>query len=377
MSNSKNILFNSYKDVNDSEVKEYFQFILENYEPKKKILLLVQCSKIKPYSESISHSYIRKAISELTGYDPKDNPEKNPLEIIVISSLIGPVPYEFEKDYIPTHYNLSVNKINNSQFEEIKPILVQRLFKFLVKVRESYDHIIFFVKNKYRILAQEVIKKSKMQIPILPTRDLHMIREAWIELKFYLLKILKNNQVIQPISKTLLYDIISNRLLRRHPFSVQEFIEILKMDKTRKQAINYISTLKKLDILNNIKKKIQINPEFIKYIQIYEERPNFNIKNQFYLLREFFFINSELKYNFKYILYELYLNSTRTIKQLSRTIKINKFSMNLYLNLLMWMSLIKKSKNRYFLTTDAKEYLGKEKFLKLLDKKIRITDNSF
>ena len=54
-----------------------------------------------------------------------------PIQIIVISSLIGPVPYEFEHDEIPINYNLSVNKITKDQFNDIKPILIKRISGFI------------------------------------------------------------------------------------------------------------------------------------------------------------------------------------------------------------------------------------------------------
>ena len=67
MTITKKIIFNSYKDVEKKEIQNYFESILKNFIPiKKKILLFVQCSKIKPYSNSPSHKYIRKAITELT-----------------------------------------------------------------------------------------------------------------------------------------------------------------------------------------------------------------------------------------------------------------------------------------------------------------------
>lgn len=191
MSISKKPVFNNYKDVFSSAIQEYFLLILEKFVPtKKKILLFIQCSKIKPYSNSISHKYIRKAIEDAIGYDPYLFPENCQIQIVVISSLIGPVPYEFDIDYIPSHYNLSVNKITKNQFEEIKPILVERISKFLLKFKDYYEKIIFFVKNNYKIVCEECIERTKLKSTILPKKKLHMTREAWIELKSTISKLI-------------------------------------------------------------------------------------------------------------------------------------------------------------------------------------------
>ena len=372
MTVTKGLFFSSYKDVRNDKVSEYFESILEKFIPvKKHILLFVQCSKIKPYSSSLSHGYIRKSIYELTGYDPIKSPQKVPIQIIVISSLIGPVPYEFENDEIPSNYNLSVNKITKNQFDEIKPVLIKRISEFISRIQQNYTHIVFFVKNNYRIICEEVNKLHDSKYIILPKRDLHMIREAWVELKFTLLELLKKRIILQPIPKELLQICLMYDKLKENSFELILFNKYLSEKKTMKQLRNYSLTLRKIGILQKDANKFKLKEELINYLQQYKGHySDLSILNN-YILKF-----AEVKFNLKYILYELYVKSHLKIEELSKIMKINKFSINIYLELMIWINLVKKHKGVFSLTQESINHLNGEKFLRLIDDKLRITDFS-
>jgi len=370
MTISKKKVFNSYKDVEKKEIQEYFESILKNFIPtKKKILLFVQCSKIKPYSNSPSHKYIRKAITELTGFDPYDFPEKNPIQIIVISSLIGPVPYENESDYIPSHYNLSVNKITKAQFREIEPVLIDRISNFLLKINSNYEKIIFFVKNNYRIICEKVRGNTNIDFIILPSLELHMIREAWVELKYTLLDLLKERITIQPISKVLLFDVLKKVRLIENQFTRNDFRREFDLKtKSDKQINNYILTLRKLKLIEKKDKSFRSQKQFLDFLS---DNQNLNDKDIF---RDYLLTYTDLSINLKYILYQIYKQSTLRNNDLIKKMNINGFSINIYLEILQWLDLIKQTKNFVHLTMKAKNYLNEDKFLELIDDKVRITD---
>jgi len=370
MTISKNGGFNSYKDVEKKEIQDYFESILRNFIPiQKKILLFVQCSKIKPYSNSPSHKYIRKAITELTGFDPYDFPEKNPIQIIVISSLIGPVPYENESDYIPSHYNLSVNKLSKVQFKEIEPILIERISNFLSKISDNYDEIIFFVKNNYRIICEKVKKNTNINFMILPSSELHMIREAWIELKYTLLELLKERITIQPISKVLLFDVLKRVRVIKNQFIINDFRREFDLKtKSDRQINNYILTLRKLKLIEKKKKSFSVQKQYLDFLSNNQELVD---KDKF---RDYLLTYTDLSINLKYILYQIYKHSTLRNNDLVKKMNINSFSINIYLEILEWFDLIKQTKNFVHLTMKAKNYLNEDKYLELIDDKVRITD---
>ncbi len=376
MTITKKASFDNYKDIFSEKVENYYKFILRNFKPKKKkILLFIQCSKVKPYSNSPSHKYIRKAITELTGFDPYDFPEKNPIQIIVISSLIGPVPYENESDYIPSHYNLSVNKITKEQFKEIEPILIARISKFLLKVKDNYKFIIFFVKNNYRIICEKVREENNINFIISPSLELHMIREAWIELKYKLLELLKERLTIQPISKTLLFDVLRNVTLFRSGFTLNDFRRKFNLKKkSDKQIYNYLLTFRKLNLIKKNKNLFKVHEQYLKFLSENQVNSAELEINNLKTFRDYIITYSDLKFNFKYILYQLYKHSALKKNQLCKKMNINEFSMNLFLQIMRWLDLIKVTKNISHLTTKAKNYLNEDKYLKLVDKFIKISD---
>ena len=378
MTITKKASFDNYKDVFSEEIEKYYKCILRKFKPKKKkILLFVQCSKIKPYSNSPSHKYIRKAITELTGFDPYDFPEKNPIQIIVISSLIGPVPYENESDYIPSHYNLSVNRIAKEQFREIEPILVNRISNFLLKIKDNYQDIIFFVKNNYRTICEKVRKDTNINFIISPSPELHMIREAWIELKYKLLELLKERLTIQPISKTLLFDVLRNVALIGNGFSLNDFRGKFNLKKkSDKQIYNYLLTFRRLNIVEKNKSIFKIHNQYLDYLSKNHVNSTELEINDIKTFRDYILIYSDLKFNFKYILYQLYKHSALKKDILCKKMNVNGFSMNLFLEILQWLDLIKMTNGVSYLTTEAKTYLNEDKYLKLIDKFIKITDFS-
>ena len=98
--------------------------------------------------------------------------------------------------------------------------------------------------------------------------------------------------------------------------------------------------------------------------------------NDIKTFRDYILTYSDLKFNFKYILYQLYKHSALKKDQLCKKMNINGFSMNLFLEILQWLDLIKVTKNISHLTTKAKNYLNEDKYLKLVDKFIKISDFS-
>ena len=138
-----------------------------------------------------------------------------------------------------------------------------------------------------------------------------------------------------------------------------------------KQLQNYSLTLRKIGILQKDADKFKLNEDLINHLQQYQGHySDLSILNK-YILKF-----AEIKYNLKYILYELYVKSYLKIEELSKIMNINKFSINIYLELMIWINLVKKHQGIYSLTQEAINHLNEEKFLKLIDDKLRITDFS-
>jgi archaeosine synthase len=84
------------------EMERYRRRFLTRYRPPpgKELLLLVPCSKTKPYSRSPSHRRILRAISE-------DGPSPG-IHVVSLTSPLGVVPQELEGVFPAAHYDIPV-----------------------------------------------------------------------------------------------------------------------------------------------------------------------------------------------------------------------------------------------------------------------------
>ena len=202
-----------------------------------------------------------------------------------------------------------------------------------------------------------------------------MIREAWVELKYKLLELLKEKLTIQPISKTLLFDVLRNVAFIRSSFSLKDFRGKFNLKKkSDKQISNYLLAFKRLNIIEKKKKLYKTHNQYLTFLS---ENQITNVGEEINELKTFgdyILTYSDLKFNFKFILYQLYRHSALKKEYLCKKMDINRFSMNLFLEILQWLDLIRTTNGVSYLTTEAKNYLNEDKYLKLIDKFSKITD---
>jgi archaeosine synthase len=126
------------------EVRRFRSRILERYRPppSKRVLLLVPCSRTKPYRDSRSHRRFARAW-ENWPYVPL-------LHVVSVSSPLGLVPRELEDVYPARHYDIPVT----GQWDEDERLAVlQALEVFLEK--GAYTQVIAHLDPvEYRFLAQ-------------------------------------------------------------------------------------------------------------------------------------------------------------------------------------------------------------------------------
>jgi archaeosine synthase alpha-subunit len=87
------------------EVLRFRARVIERYRPppSKRVLLLVPCSKTKPYRQSRSHRAFARAWQELPGADR--------LHVVSVTSPLGLVPRELEDVYPARHYDIPVTGV--------------------------------------------------------------------------------------------------------------------------------------------------------------------------------------------------------------------------------------------------------------------------
>ena len=135
-------------------------------------------------------------------------------------------------------------------------------------------------------------------------------------------------------------------------------------NKSDKQISNYLLTFRKLKLIEKRKNAYIIHKHYLNFLSGNHGNREDSVSNNIEIFRDYIFIYSDLKFNFKYILYQLYRNSALRKDQLSKKMNINGFSINIFLEILQWLNLIKKSKCTSYLTTEAKSYLNEDKYTK-------------
>ena len=135
-----------------------FNINANGYKPvgNKPILLIIPCSREKPYSESQSHKY-------LSSHLEKSIPDwKEMIDKVTLSGLYGPVPYQFEHAPQILAYDFRLTSSNRNQIDKC----TNRLVDFLERHGSSYEYCIAYgTSNAYRTVFDKTVKKfSRLKI---------------------------------------------------------------------------------------------------------------------------------------------------------------------------------------------------------------------
>ena len=156
-------------------VLDFYQYVINQYVPPadRDMLVFFQCSVSRPYSKSPSHSPMRKAIRLATGKDPKD--EGCRCHVVVMSSVIGPVPYDMEDVYPATERGGGVKHMGPEEYRFAKPILAERMAAYIRKWHGRYRIITTFTHDRYGDVMEAARRIAGVDFRVLPqARGLRM-----------------------------------------------------------------------------------------------------------------------------------------------------------------------------------------------------------
>ncbi|HEV8049723.1 MAG TPA: DUF5591 domain-containing protein, partial [Thermoplasmata archaeon] len=124
------------------EVRRYQERLLTRYRPPpgKRILLVVPCSKTKPYRNSRSHRRFRGAIEDLPGLPT--------VHVVSITSPLGAVPRELEDVPPARHYDIPVT----GDWEESERRGVREAFERLVVAGSYVRAVVHLDPDEYAFL---------------------------------------------------------------------------------------------------------------------------------------------------------------------------------------------------------------------------------
>jgi archaeosine synthase alpha-subunit len=133
------------------EVGRFLSRIVERYRPppSKRILLLVPCSRTKPYRNSRSHRRFARAWENW--------PHAPLLHVVSVSSPLGLVPRELEDVYPARHYDIPVT----GQWEEDERIAVLRALEVFLAKGKYTQVIAHLDPTEYHFLASGLPEKLR------------------------------------------------------------------------------------------------------------------------------------------------------------------------------------------------------------------------
>jgi len=178
-------------------VLDFHDHIITEYTPPpdKDMLVFFQCSVSRPYSKSPSHGSMRKGIRLATGYDPRDEFDECRCHVVVLSSIIGPVPYEMENTYPADERGGGVKHMSPEQYTAAEPVLAERMAAYLRRWHDRYKVITTFTHGRYGDVMQAARALAGVDFPVLPDMDGVRLKggnqywtKYWIQVFFELLK---------------------------------------------------------------------------------------------------------------------------------------------------------------------------------------------
>jgi len=167
------IVQESRLDIDSEPVLAFYNYIINEYKPPKdkRLLVFLQCSVRRPFSSSPSHASMRRAISVATGYDPSKDSETCPVHIVVLASRIGPVPYELEDVYPANVRGGGVVHFDRSYYARVKPILAERMARYIIAHKDNYDRITTFTEGRYGEVMEAAKQIAAVDFYVLPVLD--------------------------------------------------------------------------------------------------------------------------------------------------------------------------------------------------------------
>lgn len=143
-----------------SHTPQDFDINTNGYQPtgKKPILLIIPCSREKPYSASHSHKHLSAYLEKsIPGWEEK-------IDKVTLSGLYGPVPCICESHPAVMEYDFRLITSNRQQIE----LCAERLVMFLKRHGEYYEYCIAYgTSNAYLAVFERAARKYH-RLEILP-----------------------------------------------------------------------------------------------------------------------------------------------------------------------------------------------------------------
>lgn len=157
-------------DIEDEPVLAFNEFVISKYRPPedKEFLVFFQCSVRRPFWKSPSHGSMRRAVKVATGYDPAREFEQCPVHVVVLASKMGPVPYDLADVYPANVRGGGVKHFGPEHFERVKPILAERMARYITVHGPHYRRMATFTDGRYGEVMAAARELAGVDFPIFP-----------------------------------------------------------------------------------------------------------------------------------------------------------------------------------------------------------------
>ncbi|NCO42911.1 MAG: hypothetical protein COZ06_38930 [Armatimonadetes bacterium CG_4_10_14_3_um_filter_66_18] len=154
-------------------VLDFCNYVLTQSEPPpdKDMLVFFQCSVSRPYSKSPSHASMRKAVRLATGKDPREDFGDCRCHVVVLRSVIGPVPYEMDDTYPADEPGGGIKHMSPEQYAFAKPLLAEPLAAYLRKWHTRYRVITTFTHDGYGSVMEKAKDLAGVDFPVYPVSN--------------------------------------------------------------------------------------------------------------------------------------------------------------------------------------------------------------
>jgi predicted RNA-binding protein len=191
-------------------VLDFHKYIITEYEPPpdKDMLAIFQCSVSRPFSKSPSHGSMRKAVRLATGKDPKADFEDCRCHVVVLSSVIGPVPYELETTYPADERGGGVKQMSPQDYHLARPLLAERMAAYLRRWHNRYKVITTFTHGRYGEVMRMARDLAGLHFSVLPDPSGPRLRGGnqywtrdWIQVFFELLEAMTEEERAEAMAR--------------------------------------------------------------------------------------------------------------------------------------------------------------------------------
>jgi len=160
-------------DLCGPAVSRYVDLLDAEYQPPEqaRIVVFLQCSVRRPFSTSPSHASMKRAIEVATGMDARHAFAVSPVHVVVLASYVGPVPYELEGVYPANIRAGGVVSFGPEHYAEAKPILVDRMARYLDRFCRGLDGLATFTQGRYGDIMAEAGSAVGVPVRVLPEID--------------------------------------------------------------------------------------------------------------------------------------------------------------------------------------------------------------